>query len=83
MGTIPVKLGGVGLKKTTAFSMMCLCKTVQQSRWTRQSNFARIGRAPQEAKSERALFGFIRTNQHVIAVAGVKRTCSARQQPWW
>ncbi len=61
--------------------MMCLYKTVQQSRWTRQSNFARIGRAPQEAESERAIFGFIRTNQPVIDVAGVKRPLAHAKEP--
>ena len=31
---------GIGLQ--FVLGMMCLCKTVQQSRWTRRNNFARI-----------------------------------------
>ncbi len=53
--------------------MMCLCKPTQQRRWTRQNNFARTRRVPQEAKSERATFGFIRINRNAIAAARVKR----------
>jgi len=47
------------LKKTPSVGMMFLCKKVQQSQWTRQNNFARICRVPQEAKSERARSAFI------------------------
>src|SRR2546428_8563622 len=49
-----------------------VCKT-KQSRWTRRNNFARTRRVPQEAKSERATFGFIATVHNAIAVRHVRR----------
>src|SRR5713226_3749803 len=54
-GTTPLtgEIGG-GWKKATVLGMMCLCKTVHQSQWTRQNNVARIRRVRQEVKSERA-----------------------------
>jgi hypothetical protein len=61
------------LKKSTVPGMMCLCKTVQQSRWTRRNNFARIRRVPQEAKWERATFVFTRISHNGITVTGVRR----------
>src|SRR2546421_1398724 len=73
-GTTPLsgEIGG-GLKKTTVLGMMCLCRTVQQSQWSRRNNLSRIRRVPQEAKAERAIFVFIVTSLSVIAVACVRR----------
>ncbi len=59
--------------------MMCLCKQVQQSRWTRQNNFAPIRRVPQEAKQERAIFVFIVASGDATVAAGVVKTFSARR----
>jgi len=42
------------LKSETVLGMVCLCKQTQQSQWTRRTNFARMWRVAQEAKSDRA-----------------------------
>lgn len=38
---------------------LCECKTTQKRRWTRRNNFAPIRHVLQEAKWERAIFGFM------------------------
>jgi len=65
--------GGEGLKKTTVLGMMCLCKTVQQSQWTRRNNFARIRRVRQEANWERAILVFMVANDPGTNVTPVDR----------
>src|SRR2546421_10684135 len=55
-----------------------VCKT-KQSRWTRRNNFARIRRVPQEAKWERATFGFMATVHNALAVRRVSRPRAARR----
>src|SRR5260370_18317852 len=75
-GTAPLtgEIVGESLKKGESIGMMCICKRTQQSRWTRRSNFARIRRVPQEAKWERATFGFIHISPSGIAATHGKRT---------
>jgi hypothetical protein len=74
---------GRGLKKLTVLGMMCLCKTVQQSRWTRQSNFAPIWRVLQEAKSDRAIFASMIAPDRAIAVGHVNRRLAPDEEPCW
>lgn len=83
MGTAPLtgEIGGGSLKKWTVHGMMCLCKTVQQSQWTRRNNFARTRRVLQEAKSERATFGFMIANGNAIAAARVRRRLAHDEEP--
>ena len=57
----------------TVPGMLYVCKTLQQSQWTRRSNFARIGRVAQEAKSDRAIFPFMIANDNGIVVRPVSR----------
>src|SRR5437868_12520129 len=65
--------GGRGLKRRTVLGMMCLCKRVQQSQWTRRNNFASIRRVAQEAKSERATFVFTRLIPNALAAGRARR----------
>ncbi len=59
------------MKSETVLGMLCLCKQTHQSPWTRRTNFARIRRVPQEAKSERAILRFTTATGNVTDVAGV------------
>src|SRR6266487_2015519 len=83
-GTTPVSgESGGGLKKATVQGMMCLCKTVQQSRWTRRNNFARTRRVLQEAKSERAIDACMTANSNAIAVQGLNRRLVLDEERCW
>src|SRR5260370_39897416 len=61
------------LKKVTVPGMMCLCKRVHQSRWTRRTYFARIRCVLQEAKEVRASSRSMIASANAIAVGSVKR----------
>jgi hypothetical protein len=60
------------LKRATVLGMLCICKH-PQSRWTRQSNFARMWRVRQEAKSDRALSSSMIANGSALAVRRANR----------
>ena len=69
------------MKKKTILGMVCVCKTTQQSQWTRRSNFARIWRVRQEAKPERAIFAFMIANDNAIAARSAKRRLVPDEEP--
>src|SRR5258708_30628535 len=59
------------LKKVTVPGMMCLCKRVHQSHWTRRTYFARIRCVLQEAKDVRARSRSMIASANAIAVGAV------------
>ena len=81
------------MKTETVPGMVCVCKHSQQSRWNRQSNFARIWRVAQEAKKDWAISGSMIGSGNAIAVRSANRPSAlvaapclrdyAPQQSWW
>jgi hypothetical protein len=82
-GTAPPtgEIGKGDLKTPTTIGMMCLCNKNIESRWTRRNNFARMRRVLQEAKEERATFGFMIGSGDAIAVEGVDRSLVLGAEP--
>lgn len=71
---------GRDLKEAKSIGRMCLCKRTHTSQWSRRSNFARMRRVPQEAKSERAISSFMIENGIAIAVRGAEKPLASEEE---